>query len=100
MSPLGTRCTGEAGRVERSDLQLRQSAMRKAANVHSLYGIEADAGLRPKRKAVVHTWRKLPRHRSRNRRLNEMMGRPKYDEVMIVNPSNGNINSDQRVRLM
>ena len=29
-----------------------------------------------------------------------MMGRPKYDEVMIVNPSNGNINSDQRVRLM
>jgi hypothetical protein len=29
-----------------------------------------------------------------------MMGRPKFDEVMIVNPSNGNINSDQRVRLM
>ena len=25
---------------------------------------------------------------------------PKFDEVMIVNPSNGNINSDQRVRLM
>src|SRR6185437_6790075 len=69
MSPLGARCAGEAGRVERFDLQLRQSAMRTAANVYSLYGIEADAGLGPKRKAVVHTRRKLPRHGARNRRL-------------------------------
>ena len=29
-----------------------------------------------------------------------MMGRPKFDEVMIVNPSDGNFNTDQRVRLM
>lgn len=29
-----------------------------------------------------------------------MMGRPKFDEVMIVNPSDGNVNTDQRVRLM
>lgn len=29
-----------------------------------------------------------------------MMGRPKFDEVMIVNPGDGNFNTDQRVRLM
>ena len=28
------------------------------------------------------------------------MGRPKFDEVMIVNPSDGNFSTDQRVRLM